>query len=76
MTKPVFLCGKMTAGKSTLAKDLAKRENARGLPPGTSWTTDAEFEAITVYFQPPSEDERFNVVRHERTFDAVGVRRT
>ena len=29
-------------------------------------TTDAEFEAITVYFQPPSEDERFNVVRHER----------
>jgi hypothetical protein len=30
------------------------------------WTTDAEFEAITAYFQPPSEDEGFNVVRHER----------
>lgn len=158
--KLIFLCGKMAAGKSTLAKDLAERENAvllvqdefldslypgeitdipafvrcstrlnealkphicallsrgisvvldfpantkaqrawfRGiferanvehelhfvdatdalcksrlkdrsktLPPGAPWTTDAEFEAITVYFQPPSEDEGFNVVRHER----------
>src|SRR6266853_1591954 len=26
--KLIFLCGKMAAGKSTLAKDLAKRENA------------------------------------------------
>ena len=24
----IFLCGKMAAGKSTLAKDLAQRENA------------------------------------------------
>ncbi|HET7342711.1 MAG TPA: ATP-binding protein [Methylomirabilota bacterium] len=48
---------------------LCKRqleERSRGLPPGTPWTTEAEFEAITVYFQPPGEDERFNVVRHER----------
>jgi predicted kinase len=42
------------------------RERSRHLPPGTPWTTDAEFEAVTVYFQPPSEDEGFNVVRHER----------
>lgn len=42
------------------------RERSRPLPPGTPWTTDAEFEAVTVYFQPPSEDEGFNVVRHER----------
>ena len=27
-TKLIFLCGKMAAGKSTLASDLAKRENA------------------------------------------------
>ena len=42
------------------------RGRSRGLSPGAPWTTDAEFEAITVYFQPPSADEGFNVVRHER----------
>jgi len=42
------------------------RERSRGLPAGTPWTRDADFEAITAYFQPPSEDEDFNVVRHER----------
>jgi hypothetical protein len=42
-------------------------ERSKGLPAGTPWTTDSEFEAITVYFQPPAQDERFNVVRHERT---------
>jgi predicted kinase len=158
--KLIFMCGKMAAGKSTLARDLAKRENAiflvqdeflqalfpgeitdlpafvkcssrlrsalaphvcallsrgisvvldfpgntkalrgwfrelieranvdhelhfvdvsdalckaqlahrsKSLPAGAPWTTEAEFAAITVYFQPPSEDEQFNVVRHER----------
>ena len=43
------------------------KNRSRDLPPGTRWTTEAEFEAITQYFQPPSEDEGFNVVRHERT---------
>jgi len=42
------------------------KERSKELPSGSPWTTDAEFEAITVYFEPPSEDERFNVVRHER----------
>jgi predicted kinase len=42
-------------------KDRTKR-----LAPGTPWTTDAEFEAITAYFQPPADDEGYNVVRHER----------
>ena len=42
------------------------RERSRHLPAGTPWTTDAEFDAVTAYFQPPSEDEGFNVVRHER----------
>jgi predicted kinase len=36
--KLIFLCGKMAAGKSTLAK----------------------------YFQPPADEERFNVIRHVR----------
>jgi AAA domain-containing protein len=30
------------------------------------WTTEAEFAAITMYFQPAPEDEHFNVARHER----------
>ena len=49
--------------------DLCKRqlkERSSGYPPGTLWTTDAEFDAITAYFEHPSVEERFNVVRHER----------
>ena len=42
------------------------KERSKELPAGAPWTTDAEFEAISVYFQPPSEEEGFNVVRHER----------
>ena len=42
------------------------KDRSKDLPPRSPWTTDAEFEAITAYFEPPSEDERFNVVRHER----------
>lgn len=48
---------------------LCKRqleERSKHLPAGAPWTTEAEFEAITAYFQPPSDDEGFNVVRHER----------
>jgi predicted kinase len=41
-------------------------ERSKDLPAGTPWTTNAEFEAITVYFQPPSEEEGFNVVHHKR----------
>lgn len=42
------------------------RERSTGLPASTPWTWDSGFEAITAYFQPPTEDENFNVVRHER----------
>ena len=42
------------------------RERSAGLPAGTPWTTEAEFDAITTYFQPPTVDEGFNVIRHER----------
>lgn len=42
------------------------RERSKELPVGAPWSSDEDFEAITAYFQPPSEDEKFNVVRHER----------
>ena len=52
------------ASDAQCKRQLAER--TRHLPAGTPWTTEAEFEAVTAYFQPPSEDEGFNVVRHER----------
>ena len=50
--------------------EVCKRQledRTKHLPPGTPWTTAAEFDAITLYFQPPSAEEAFNVVRHART---------
>lgn len=40
------------------------RERSRDLPPGTLWTADADFDAITRLFEAPSADEGFNVARH------------
>jgi predicted kinase len=42
------------------------KERSQHLPPGSPWTTEAEFEAVTAYFQPPSEAEGFTIIRHER----------
>jgi predicted kinase len=42
------------------------KDHSRNLHPGTPWTTDTDFEAITVYFQAPAEEEGFNLVRHQR----------
>jgi predicted kinase len=42
------------------------KERSRHLAEGAAWTTDAEFDAITKFFQPPTADEGFNVVRHVR----------
>ena len=42
------------------------KDRSKDLPPGSAWTTDAEFEAITAYFQPPADDEGFNVVHYRR----------
>lgn len=80
----LFLCGKMAAGKSTLARELARAHQAILLEEdhfldalfpgeihaiadyvtysGSPFTTEAEFEAVTKYFQPPSAEEGFNVV--------------
>jgi len=52
------------ASDAVCKSQLADR--SQNLPPGTPWTTEAEFEAVTAYFQPPSGDEGFTVVRHER----------
>jgi predicted kinase len=41
------------------------RQRSQALPAGSAWTTNAEFDAITAYFEAPTEDENFNVVRHE-----------
>jgi len=42
------------------------RQRSAGLPPGTPWTTDAEFDAITAYFEAPAADEGFTVVTARR----------
>ncbi|MGZ9059877.1 MAG: AAA family ATPase [Burkholderiaceae bacterium] len=44
---------------------LKQRSAQRGLPPGTKWTTEADFDEVTAYFDPPAADERFNVIRHD-----------
>jgi hypothetical protein len=52
------------------ASDAVCKRQLKGrstdLPAGAPWTTEAEFEAITAYFRPPSEDEGFNVIHHAR----------
>lgn len=42
------------------------RRRSSGLPHGTPWTTPEDFQAINAYFEPPSEDEGFTIIRHER----------
>jgi len=42
------------------------RQRSAALPNDAAWTTDAEFDAITAYFQAPADDENFNVIRLER----------
>ena len=48
--------------------DLCKRQlkvRSKDLPVGSAWTSDAEFNAITAYFEPPAVDEHFNIIRHD-----------
>lgn len=40
------------------------KERSKKLPAESAWTTDAEFDAITAYFQAPTPEEGFNVIRH------------
>lgn len=41
-------------------------QRSSGLAPESRWTTEAEFQVVTAYFEPPLADEGFNVVRHDR----------
>jgi predicted kinase len=53
-----------------VSDDICKRQlkqRSAALPAGSAWTTDAEFDAITAYFQAPADDENFNVIRHSTT---------
>lgn len=45
------------------------RMRSGDLADGTAWTSDAEFDAITKFFEAPSVDEGFHIVRHERKED-------
>ena len=46
------------------------RERSRTLPEGSPWTSEAEFDAVTAYFQPPDDNEGFNLIRHTRANDS------
>lgn len=44
--------------------ELCKQQlkiRSQDLPEGSAFTTEAEFEAITKYFQPPTPEEGFNI---------------
>ena len=40
------------------------RQRSAALPAGSPWTSEAAFDAITAYFQPPATEEGFNVILH------------
>lgn len=42
------------------------KERSQHLPPGSQWTTEAEFDAVTAHFDPPGEAEGFTIIRHDR----------
>lgn len=49
--------------------DLCKQQlkiRSRDKPQGAKFTTEAEFEAITKYFQPPTPEEKFNIKTYEK----------
>jgi predicted kinase len=52
-----------------VSDDRCKRQlKARSIdkPEGSVFTSDAEFDAVTKYFQAPSEAEGFNIIRYQR----------
>ncbi len=52
-----------------VSNDICKRqlkERSKYKPEGSAFTSDAEFDAITKYFQTPSEDEAFTIIRYQR----------
>jgi predicted kinase len=49
----------------TICKTQLEARSAN-LPPGTPWTSEADFDLISSHFRPPADDESFNVVTHIR----------
>ena len=56
----------IVASDEACKRQLKQRSQELGLPPDAKWTTEADFEAVTAYFDPPGVDEGFNVISHER----------
>ena len=54
-------------GVELVAPDLPGHGRSAHLPPGTPWTSDADFDLISSHFRAPAEDERFNIVVHRRS---------
>lgn len=48
-----------------LCKQQLKIRN-QDKPEGAAFTTEAEFEAITKYFQPPTAEEEFNIKTYQK----------
>jgi predicted kinase len=51
------------------------RIRSRDLADGAAWTSEAEFDSIAKFFEPPAPDEGFNVIRHERALDDLDQQR-
>lgn len=56
----------IVASDALCKSQLKQRRLELNLPVGAKWTTDADFDEVTAYFEPPAQDEHFNVIRHER----------
>jgi len=41
------------------------RQRSKNLPEGSAFTSEAEFDMITQYFQSPRDDEKFNIKRYD-----------
>lgn len=49
--------------------DLCKQQlkiRSQDKPEGSAFTTEAEFTAITKYFQPPTPEEKFNIKTYQK----------
>jgi len=55
----------IVASDELCKRQLRQRSESLGLPPGSKWTTDADFDQVTAYFDPPADEEGFRVVRHD-----------
>lgn len=42
------------------------RARSAHLMPGSPWTTEAEFDAVTAWYEPPAAGEGWTLVRHQR----------